>query len=182
LRECDGGLTEGLERRRGPGDTRALDLLDLLEECEVYLLCVKERRLKLLVPLLQTLDLQALPLARRLGGTAVAEDALNTSLFLFVLGLGAFPWREVGLWLRKYLTPRLPLLDLLPLRFRGAIRRGRRWSQSGLCERGQAGKHGQVGLAAIGDGLGRHGLERVDRRRRRAGAKQRRIHLVGGRK
>jgi len=82
---------------------------------------VEERRLELLVPLLKALNLKALPLARRLGGAAVAENALDSPLFLFVLGLGTFPWREVGLWLRKYLAPRLPLLGLLLLRLGGAV-------------------------------------------------------------
>jgi hypothetical protein len=65
--------------------------LELLDESQVHLLCVEERRLKLLVPLFKTLNLQALPLARRLGGATVAEDAFDSPLFLFVFSLGAFP-------------------------------------------------------------------------------------------
>ncbi len=93
LRECDGRLAKGLKRGRGPGhDARVLpELLNLFEEGKVHLLCLEQRRLELLVPLLEALNLQTLPLARRLGGAAVAEDALDPALFLLVFGLGTFP-------------------------------------------------------------------------------------------
>jgi hypothetical protein len=68
-----------------------LERLELLDESEVHLLCLEERRLKLLVSLFKTLNLQALPLTRRLGGATVAEDTLDPPLFLLVFGLGAFP-------------------------------------------------------------------------------------------
>lgn len=100
LRESDGGLAKGLKGRRGPSASRASHLLNLLEECQVHLLRVKERRLKLLVPPLQTLDLQALALTRRLSGTAVTEDALNSPLFLLIFSLGAFPFGQVSMWQR----------------------------------------------------------------------------------
>jgi hypothetical protein len=54
-------------------------------------LSLEEGGLKLLVPPLETLNLQTLSLTRRLGGAAVAKDALDSALFLLVLGLGAFP-------------------------------------------------------------------------------------------
>jgi hypothetical protein len=124
--------------------------LDLFQEGEVHLLCLVERRLELLVLLFEALDLQALPLTRRLGGAAVAEDTLDSALFLLVLGLGSFSWWEVGLWLWEHLAPGLPLLDLLLLGLGGALDGPWRLSQGVLCE---GSEHRQVWLVLLGHRL-----------------------------
>ena len=65
LREGHWCLTETLERWGSPAhDASALlEFPNLFEECEVDLLCLEKRRLELLVPSFQALDLQALPLS-----------------------------------------------------------------------------------------------------------------------
>jgi hypothetical protein len=93
LGEGDWGLTQAVKRRRCPGYDAGslLELPNLLEQRKVCLGGFVEGALKVFIPPFQSLDFQALPLSRRLGGTAVAEDALDPALFLFVLGLGTFP-------------------------------------------------------------------------------------------
>lgn len=56
---------------------------------------------------LKQLDLVPLALARVVSGQPVALDSLDPTLFLFVLGLCAFAWREICLWLGQLLAPRL---------------------------------------------------------------------------
>jgi len=50
-----------------------------------------EEGLQLLVSLLEALDLLALSLPGGLGSAAISEHALDTTLLLFIVGLGSFP-------------------------------------------------------------------------------------------
>lgn len=70
----------------------------MLLESEVTSLGFRETELEVAVSALdgdllglEGLNFLPLALARRLCGAAVAEDALDAALFLFVFGLGAFP-------------------------------------------------------------------------------------------
>ena len=65
--------------------------MELPQQGRVGLLCPSEESLEFLVTLLETLDLLSLSLPGGLGGAAVSENALDTALFLLVLGLGPFP-------------------------------------------------------------------------------------------
>jgi hypothetical protein len=72
--------------------------------------------LKLLISLLESLNLLSLAFTRRLGSAAVSENTLNAALFLFVLSLSSLSGREICLGLREDLTPRLSLFGRLLLR------------------------------------------------------------------
>jgi hypothetical protein len=104
------------------GDLVAGSSGQLLLKCHILFLHVSQSHLEVLVlPLdllllsLQCLDLLTLALPGRLSCSAVAEDALHSSLLLLVFSLGAFSWWKVGLGLWKLLSPRFPLLHLLLL-------------------------------------------------------------------
>lgn len=93
-------LLEGAELRRHachPG----FGLLELFGELVLFVL--------------EVLDLLPLALPGVVGGQAVALHALDAALLLLILRLGTLTRGEVGLWLREYLPPGLPLLDGLLL-------------------------------------------------------------------
>lgn len=100
-------------RRTGDGTGTTAELGKLLHQPGVRLLCVVQGSLELLVLHLEGLNLEPLALPRRLGSTAVAQNAFHTTLLLLILSLGSFPGRQVGLGLGKDLTPGLALLGPL---------------------------------------------------------------------
>ena len=65
--------------------------MELPQQGRVGLLCPSEESLEFFVTLLETLDLLSLSFPGGLGSAAVSENALDTALFLLVLGLGPFP-------------------------------------------------------------------------------------------
>lgn len=71
--------------------------MELTHQGRVLLSGLVEKRLQLLVALLEALDLLALSLPGGLGGAAVSEHALDATLLLFVLGLGSFPVRLLAM-------------------------------------------------------------------------------------
>lgn len=106
----------------------------LVGEQHVGPLNLAKLSLEFLVPLHEGFGLEPLAFTGRLGGAAVTENTLDTTLFLFIFGLGPFPecsvrimlgcrwckWgglpgREVCLGLREDLTPGLALLGRLLL-------------------------------------------------------------------
>ena len=85
------GEGRGRAERGGCHARVALQVVDLLHEGEVRLSGLEERVLEYLIPVLQGLDLEALPLARRLSCPAVPKNTLDSSLLFLVVCLGAFP-------------------------------------------------------------------------------------------
>jgi len=64
---------------------------------------------------LQVLNLLSFPLARVVGGEAIALHPLDATLLFLVLGLSPLPRGQVGLRLWEHLPPGFPLLGRLGL-------------------------------------------------------------------
>lgn len=83
------GAEELLREGDGVDGRAAAHALQFLEEQQVGALHLEQLGLELHVADLERLDLEPLALARRLGGAAVPEHALDAALLLLVFRLGA---------------------------------------------------------------------------------------------